>query len=530
MIFAEGYAHFMPTPYSYYVSDFSSEALEIINSSKPFARYHKDTKEYEVTDEIFSKLCEIEHPIRREGTKAYQPGKVRFVLSEPAKEYSYQQDAVDFAKDHLEMLINFSQGMGKTLTTLRILDTYKSPRNLIITGVANLQEEWLKDARKHPLNASERYDTILNMSIVGNSPDSSVKARIKWLQNEKASSFTHLIGIESLRDVNLVRQLNNLQYTTIIIDECQSAKGMKADQTQGLHELIRYTNQRRIALSGTPILNDPLEYYSVLRFLRVLYYRSKIDQCARTTFERYYGEWGHDFMGHLTCVGYKNLDKLKLLLEPVLCYAPKRLLNLKPKNREVVRVEEPFGLAEKVALYRRGSAVVRFSGYPTIQALGAEIQLMTSSAPSKIDFILNQKRSLVFSRYTQVLEIVKTALEKQGKKVLFYHGKLSMKERLEILDLWKSSEEYDILLLSINAARYGLNLQEVQTTIFLEPPTSFAILEQAEDRAHRIGQKERVNSYILVGGKPDEQDWKTLLKKQQAIEEIMGNSPPSPNY
>lgn len=73
---------------------------------------------------------------------------------------------VDYAKDHFELLINFSQGMGKTLTSLRILEEYSSNRNLIITGVANLQEEWLKDSRKHPLNRQEKYIDTLNIQIV----------------------------------------------------------------------------------------------------------------------------------------------------------------------------------------------------------------------------------------------------------------------------------------------------------------------------------------------------------------------------
>lgn len=521
MIFAEGYSKYMPTPYSYYISDFSKPVFEFLLKSKPFARYHKDTQDFEVTKEVFKEVCKIENAVRREGTVPYTAGKDRFTLSSPATLYSYQQDAVDYAKDHFELLINFSQGMGKTLTSLRILEEYSSNRNLIITGVANLQEEWLKDSRKHPLNRQEKYIDTLNIQIVGNTPDSSVKARIKWLKQEgQKEKFTHLIGIESLRNTELISVLNAIGYTAIILDECQSAKGTKADQTQGLHDLRKYSNQRRIALSGTPIINSPLEYYSVLRFLNVLYYRNNLDQCARTTFENYYGVWGRDFLDHLVCTGYKNLGDLALLLEPVLCFAPKSLLNLKPKLRELVHLSKDSDLDAKICLYNKGSSVVKASGYTSLPSLAAEIQFLASSAQSKIDYILTQPRSLVFSRYTRVLRKVKEALEAAGKKVLFYHGELSMKERLQVLDTWKGSEEYDILLLSINAARYGLNLQEVQTTIFLEPPTSFAILEQAEDRAHRIGQEKEVHSYILISNALDTKDWRRLLKKQASIDEI----------
>ena len=80
-----------------------------------------------------------------------------------------------------------------------------------------------------------------------------------------------------------------------------------------------------------------------------------------------------------------------------------------------------------------------------------------------------------------------------------------MTERLSILQKWREGD-YNVLLLSVMAARYGLNLTEATEVIFLEPPTSLAILEQAEDRAHRIGQEKPVVSYILSTTELDERN------------------------
>ena len=118
------------------------------------------------------------------------------------------------------------------------------------------------------------------------------------------------------------------KYDCIVVDEVQSAKGWKAEQTQGLHELIRFPNQIRIALSGTPILNNPLEFFSFLKFYGLL------DETARTTFEKYYGQWSFDYWGHYICTGYKNLEDLAELLRPVLCWADKAELKLIPKRRK----------------------------------------------------------------------------------------------------------------------------------------------------------------------------------------------------
>jgi superfamily II DNA or RNA helicase len=514
-----GYPKYMPAPYSIYASDFGDRMLQVFKADK-FARYHADTREYEISPELFEKVKHIE-PIYEYNSlpkqKLYTP--FEYKTDYP---YQYQDNAVEFMRTTDFALINFSQGLGKSRTTMRILEDRGIKRALIITGVSNLQEEWLKDAQKHKAMDGQSFADFLNMRIVAGNPDAPVKKRLEYLKeaHEGEEQFTDLIGIESLRGQQIVEAINNLKYQAIVIDECQSAKGMKAEQSKGVHEIEYYEGQIRLALSGTPALNDPLEYYSVLRFLQVLYYKSHRDQCARTTFNMYYGVWEKNFWGAMVCTRYKNLDQLKQLIDPVLAYVPKSILGLPKKNRLKVNltIENPE-YEDKLKLYRRGSTAVMKAGYPTIQALAAELQFITSSDLSKKRYIIQRikRRPLVFSQYTTVLDDVKEYIERQGYEVLYYHGKLSMKQRLAILERWKSGEG-DALLLSLNASRYGLNLQETQQAIFLEPPTSPAILEQAEDRLHRIGQSKEVLSELLTAGASDESDWDILIGKATILD------------
>ena len=517
-----GYPQYMPSPYSVYVSHFTDDTFTFLKNSKPFARYHKQEKEFEVTPEIYEKLKTIEPSIIEENSLQDRYTPPPFIYHSDY-EFQYQDDAIKFVHDRDSALVNFSQGLGKSRTSLCILEDKGCQRILIITGVANLQEEWLKDAKKHLAKNGQVFADYFNLRIVGGDPGSPVAKRIDYLntQHTDESKFADLIGIESLRNVFVVQALNALHYDAIVVDEVQAAKGMKAEQTEGLHELIRYDNQVRLALSGTPALNDPLEYYSVLRFLGVLYYHSDKDQCSRSAFIKYYGEWGVDYWGHFVCTGYKHLDQLKELLLPVLMTVPKSILNLPKKNRYIIKqpVQNPR-YQELQELYSKGSKKVKKSGYATIQALASQLQVMTSTDEPKIQFVIDhtkaKDRPLVFSQYTTVLDAVKKRLEDEGFTVYYYHGKLTSKERLAVLEQWKSGKG-DVLLLSIAAARYGLNLQETQTAIFLEPPTSPAILEQAEDRLHRIGQQKEVNSFILISGKSDEDAWQTIERKCKAL-------------
>lgn len=522
MIVKFGYPKYMPSPYSVYVSHFSDEVLSKLRQAGSFARYDKVDREYEITPEVYEQIKRLDLDTRE--LNSLPEGNIYEEFTYHTDyEYQYQDDAVNFMHGRDSGLINFSQGMGKTRTSLRILEDKQSKKNLVITGVSNLQEEWLKDGKKHISQSGLDYAEALNMRIVGEDPGVPVKKRVEYLRTAHTSeeSFTDLIGIESLRNEDVVLALNALHYDAIIVDEIQSAKGMKAEQTLGLHDLIRTPNQLRLALSGTPVLNDPLEFYSLLRFLGVLYYKSKVDQCSRSTFNKYYGDWGFDKWGHYVCYGFKNLEKLRQLLAPVRIYAPKSLLGLPPKYRQL----QPLPVVnprydDLKEIYAKGSRAAKRAGFKTIQAVAAEMQYITSTNEPKIQFVVDHikqgNRPLVFSSYTRVLDTYQKRVEEFGYSVKYYHGKLSSKQRLEVLRQW-SAGEGDVLLLSIDTARYGLNLQKTQTAIFIEPPDSPAVLEQAEDRLHRIGQTKPVYSYLLVSGSGDESGWERILRKTEDL-------------
>lgn len=492
----------MPTLYSYFISNFSEMTHEIIRKSKPFTIYHRQLMEYEITESVLKKIKE---PILsyQEEIEDHEPYEI-----EGEGAYAFQEAAVKFSNNTDNILLNFSQGMGKTLTTLKIIENRALEKVLVVCGQSNLQEEWLKDSIKHKWE-------YLPLKIVGEDTGVSNARKNKWLK-ENPESALHLINIEALRNQNIVDNLNNQKYDAIVIDEVQSAKGWKAEQTQGTHELHRYEGQVRIALSGTPVLNNPLEFFSVLRVLDVL------KETARTTFERYYGDWGFDFWGHWSCRGYKNLEELAQLLRPVLCYAPKTLLNLPIKTRHIQALTPEDNDRYKYLhqVYNMTHARLKREGFNSKPEVRALMQYESSTATEKYEFLLNTTgRKLVFSQFTRALDHYYECLTKAGKKVLYYHGKLSMKQRLDVLDKWRE-EDYEILLLSTLAARYGLNLTEATTTIFLDVPTSLTVLEQCEDRTHRIGQTLPCTSYVLCSTTIDEKALENMKAKQIAINKL----------
>ncbi len=493
----------MPTLNSYFITGFSEELSEFLKEKRPYAVYHRKLKEYELTPEIFAGLDLNYIPVKDETLPA-----IGFTRKSQAK-YGYQDDAVEFARTTKDLLVNFEQGLGKSLTTMKIIDDQKFRKTLVVCGQGNLQEEWLKDARKH------NYAEKLNMQIVGDDTGVGNPAKVKWILKNKDIAGVDLINIEALRNAKIVNAINEVGYECLVVDEVQSAKGWKAIQTEGLHEIKETEGQMRIALTGTPVLNNPLEYFSVLKFLR------QLDQVARTTFEGYYGNWRFNFWGQYVCDGFRHLEELAELLYPIIAVAKKDELDLPKKTRRRIDLEwdnEEYKYLQKV--YKMSGAKMQREGFKSKPEVRARMQFLSSTAQPKIDYAIKEsgkRRVLVFSRFTTVLEEYRKQLEQAGRKVLVYQGTLSMAERLEVLEKFRN-EHYDVLLLSIMAARYGLNLVEATKAIFAEPPTSLAVLEQAEDRTHRIGQENEVDSDLLVASDLDIRALDNIESKQEDLD------------
>ena len=496
----------MPTLYSYFISGFGEDILDHFKSNRPFSFYHRKDKEYEVTKHVYDEVASSSDIIVDE--------RVEFPTFTRASKnkYGYQEDAVSFARLVDNILINFPQGTGKSRTVMMIVDDKKFKKTLVVCGQSNLQEEWIRDARKH------NFADKLNFRIIGDSPEATSAKKARWIMENKEVSGVDVINIEALRNTAIVTALNVVGYDCLVVDEVQSAKGWRAQQTEGLHNLREVEGQVRLALSGTPVLNGPLEFFSVLKFLR------QLKDTARTTYEQYYGEWAQDWWGHYVCKAYRNLDDLQQLLIPVIAYVDKAELKLPEKTRIKVSLTQPKSkeLLQLEKIYRMSAARLKAAGYTSKPQVRARIQVLTSTAECKVNYIVDNfpnRRLLVFSQYTEVLKAVQRQFESKGKKVLVYTGEMTMEQRLEVLDKWYSGG-YDILLLSLMAARYGLNLVEATDVFFLEPPTSLAVLEQGEDRAHRIGQQNEVRSYLLCWGKGDEERLESIINKQGAIDEV----------
>jgi SNF2 family DNA or RNA helicase len=103
---------------------------------------------------------------------------------------------------------------------------------------------------------------------------------------------------------------------------------------------------------------------------------------------------------------------------------------------------------------------------------------------------------LIFSQFVKHLTIVREYFDKQEWKYAYLDG--STKNRQEQVENFQNNENIRLFLISLKAGGLGLNLTRADYVFLLDPWWNPAIEAQAVDRAHRIGQKNKVFTYKFI--------------------------------
>ena len=131
------------------------------------------------------------------------------------------------------------------------------------------------------------------------------------------------------------------------------------------------------------------------------------------------------------------------------------------------------------------------------------------------------EKTLIFSNFCCYLEVIQKRLKEENINFSFLHGKVKPKDRESILKKFKEDPEQNVLFLSYGVGAEGLNITEATHVIFMEPWWNRAVMDQAKQRAWRLGQKRKVTTYTLVfGGSIETQILEICGDKQKMAEGI----------
>ena len=138
------------------------------------------------------------------------------------------------------------------------------------------------------------------------------------------------------------------------------------------------------------------------------------------------------------------------------------------------------------------------------------------------DFVAQGRRLLVFSQFTEMLDLIAAALDELGLPHLRLTGQTAAAARGEVVQRFQA-REVPLLLASLKAGGVGLNLTAADTVIHVDPWWNPAVQAQASARAHRIGQDQPVFVYQLVAqGSIEERMLELQARKQALADGLLG--------
>lgn len=508
-------ASFIPSLNSIYLSDFEEEVSEKIKS----LRYkHLGGDKYlgngiwEVSEEVWKYLRHFPHTFIDNGVK--KPLPTVFVIDENAEGglYSYQDLAAEQLMERKEALLFFDTGTGKTRTSLLALSHLAGDLDAaIVVGEANLSKGWKEQVERH-------FPQFLFRVLVLND-GSSIPKRIKMIEEAKKGTV-FILNIESVRNKKLVEALNSRNLAVTILDECQCIIGKGTHQTKGMHDI---KSNFRWALSATPIMNSPLEWHSLLAWLRVLPLDGMI-----TRFKEYYSFAIRDAFGNWQYTSFRNQGDLEDLKNLVSIRVEKKGLGLPPRHIKVIEFKESEESKELLEKIKREKEKDNINVSFTIHGEEFEAQnlpglfyierIAAASVDSKIAFILRKKAPMVVvSSFKFPLDYLHSLL---GEESVLYHGDIPKEERDKAKRDFMDGKKR-VFLMTKKSGGTGLDgLQErASIMIFLDAPDNEQQFNQCADRIHRIKQKSPVFIYILKEkGTLDMFSWDNMKEKQKWVD------------
>lgn len=350
---------------------------------------------------------------------------------------------------------------------------------------------------------------------------------LNW-QREADKWLTRRIGFDVINYDRLKQIAPAKPYDLLVADEAQYLKTPAAKRTKLFFAIPA---KRTLFLTGTPILNRPIELFTMLQRLDPL-------DLGRNRWEfamRYCGarqiRAGRKMVWDLN--GSSNLDELqekmrskfmvRRLKKDVLKELPAKRRQIIPLDRSGAeklllaeqKLARQIGFEEMARKLESGGAVAMTEMSKVRHELG--LAKVGAAIDHITDVLENTSKVVVFAHHRDVIHELYKGLHSLGAYVLT--GDTTAKGRQFVVDSFQSKPEIRVFIGQIQAAGVGITLTAASTVIFVEQDWVPGNMSQAEDRCHRIGQKESVLvQYLVFDESLDAAMAQTLIKKSRVAD------------
>jgi superfamily II DNA or RNA helicase len=421
-------------------------------------------------------------------------------------------------------------GLGKTIQLIALLlhekENNTSTGPTLLVGPMSLVGNWQRELERF----APSLKVLVHHGLERLTGDDFVKEASRHDVVISTYALTH-------RDFD---QLSVVQWRRVALDEAQCIKNPAAKQAAAVRML---PTKHRLALTGTPVENRLSELWSIMDFLNPGYLGTAADFRRRMAIpiERH-----HDT---------DHAARLRTLIRPFILRRlksdPLVQVDLPPKMEMKVfcnltreqaalyeavvsdmlrRVSESEGIQRRGLILATLTKLKQICNHP-VQFLGDSSELAERSGKCERicemlgEVIAEGDQALIFTQYREMGDLLVTLLKKTlDCEILFLHGGTSRVERDRLVQRFQASDNAPLLILSLKAGGFGLNLTAAAHVFHFDRWWNPAVEDQATDRAHRIGQHRTVQVHKLVCiGTLEERIDAMLEQKRQLADQIIGS-------
>lgn len=469
--------------------------------------------------ELLGNTVKLSKPLRQMLENMRNPDNLDFPV--PASLAPVLRDYQKYGYQWLKTLAHYrfggiladDMGLGKTLQSIAFIvsvlpEIREQQLPVIIVSPASLVYNWYNELRKFAPDIQ---------AVIA---DGSKAERSNALRD--ASQVDVVITSYPLlrRDIEEYAQQS---FHTLFLDEAQMFKNHATQTFKAVKEIqAKY----RFALTGTPVENKLEELWSIFDavFPELFTARSAFNDLSREAVARRIRPF---------LLRRLKTDVLKELPEKIESLQASELL---PEQKKLYVAylaklrHETVKHLDKETFHRNRIKIL--SGLTRLRQLCCHPSLFVegyTGSSAKFEQLLDiieecqsaGKRLLVFSQFTQMLDLIGRELGYQGLPYFYLDGKTPAFERVELCNRFNEGER-DVFLISLKAGGTGLNLTGADTVILYDLWWNPAVEQQAADRAHRFGQKNIVQVIRLVTqGTVEDKMYELQQRKKNLIEEVI---------
>lgn len=442
--------------------------------------------------------------------------------------YDYQKEGIAYALQKKRCIMGDEPGLGKTAQAIGTLTASGAFPALVICPASlkvNWQREFLRFGGIQSVILDDKnrhiWQNILKMKRIDGKP--MVQVVITNYESLRKFFVSRQIRQERFTMKSIVFDERIHLFRSVIIDESHKCKNTQTQQSkyvQGIADGKEYV----LELTGTPVVNNNEDLIQQLRIM------NRLDDFGG--YQKFVGRYcqGLNKSSHVKELNMRlrsicffrrqKKDVLTQLPDKTRTYLVTDLSNKREyeaAEKDVIKYLREYKNADDEKLQRaiRGDIMVRMNILKQVSARG-KIESACEVIHNTID---GGQKLIVFCFLKEVVAQLKC----EFPKAVTVTGDDNDRQKQASVDRFQEDESCKLIILNYRSGGTGLTLTAASNVLFVEFPWTFADCCQAEDRAHRNGQKNAVTcTYLLGNGTIDEYMYNLIQTKKNIANGVTG--------